>query len=443
MISSANLLRQRSVYHFTSITNLVSVLEHGLLSNSALNRLGIPVPSLGWPDLRSFRAQTAVPAGSRGTADDYIPLYFTKLPPMLLVLLYNKVVDEEDILFWEFPLAIVDNGPAVFTDAAIFPGSTPHFYDQLAELNHLDWETIDSPAWRMPSRQLSTVRGAELLIHRRIPAQAARRLIAWDEQVAARVTSIASQRHLTLPPVALDPGCYFFDPESLAPAPVMIGPHRMAQDTTRTVDEIKNAPPPGPGNARFANLEALRLALWNDLGCLPETGELIGLETDNRAHKEDVGAHTRRVVLEVTHTTEYQGLDEHARGVLEVAAFLHDIGKGPKSRWAANGGRQQIDFNHPIKALPMVKRILTQEVSKVDPEDARLICMLVAYHDIIGGVLFSGRKREELLNVIHSIQELDMLSGLSKADALAINPAWGEASPRDRLREEINKIIIA
>ncbi len=441
MISFANPLRQRCVYHFTPITHLPSILEHGLLANTELKRLGLAVPSLGWDELQKYRSQAAIPVGPRGSPDDYLPLYFTKLSPMLLILLHNKVVDEPDILFWEFPLTILDRYPAVFTDSAIFPGSAPRFFDRPADLQGLDWETIDSTTWRMPTRQITTARGAELLVHRRLPTEAAQRLIVWDEQAARRVESIAREHPHSFSQVALDPGCYFFDPDAPTATPVMIGPLQMYLDYTRTVEEIRNSPPPVPGNARFSDLEDLRQALWNDLACLPETAELVGLETDNRAHKEDVGAHTRRVVQEVTLTSEYQGLDVHDRKVLEVAAFLHDTGKGPKSRWFASGGRQQIDFNHPVKALPMVKRILTQEVVKVDPEDARLICMLVAYHDIIGGILFSGRRLEELLNVIHSSQELDMLSGLSKADALAINPAWGESAPRDQLREKIKVLI--
>ena len=140
---------------------------------------------------------------------------------------------------------------------------------------------------------------------------------------------------------------------------------------------------------------------------------------------------------ELLKTPEYQKLTPWNQVLLEIAGYLHDIGKGPKSRWAASGGRQQIDHNHPIKALPMLRRIFSEELARADVADLDLICRLVAYHDIIGGIVYAGRRIEELLSIITNETELDMLVGLSKADATAINPAWGEPALRDALRQTV------
>jgi HD superfamily phosphodiesterase len=429
----------RCVYHFTTIDHLRSILEHGLLSRTQLHARAIPVTSLGWQTSQNHRSNTVILAEPGKTPDDYVPLYFSKLSPMLLTILNNKTVDEQDMIHFEFPIQVMEKYPSVFTSAAILPDASPDFYTRADELDWLHWDLIDSLAWRLPDHKLRLVRMAELLILYELPVASARSIIVWNEAVAQRVNQVIHQEYHLQIPVRMDAECYFIDPDEPLQTPAVMGPRLIFEIYQSTLTRIGEKVNRVKSSYRFTSLDDLKDKLRQDLAALPETEELIGLETDNRAHVEDVGAHTRRVVTEVFKTPEYQQLDAHLQTVLEVAAYLHDIGKGPRSRWIKHGGRQQIDFNHPVKALPLVERILTEEVARVASADARLICMLVAYHDIIGGVLFSGRRKEELLNIINNLQEYDLLSSLSKADAIAINPAWGEPAHRIRLREEIIK----
>lgn len=435
----------RSVYHFTPIDNLRAILEHGLLAIREQKRLGLPQHSIvedsehpkgWWEGIQTHRTSLAVPAGPGGYAHDYVPLYFCKLSPMLLSVISNKVVDEETIIHFEFPIHILTQYPSVFSDAAVIPGSEPHFYNRVEDLDHLNWDAIDSPAWRMPNLALRYARLAELLIFRQLPVSAAVRLIVWDNEAARRVAEVYAALQLNAPHIETDPSCYFIDPNARELTPAVRGPKGIYQVYQKTVAELSKES--GMANApRFANLEALLHALRQDMHCLPETAELAGLESDNRAHFEDVGAHTRRVVAELLKTPEYQSLPPSDQLLVEVAAFLHDIGKGPKQRWAQMGGKQQIDFDHPVKGLPMVARILTQEVARVSLPEADLLCKLVAYHDIIGGVLTSGRRLEELQSIISSERDLDMLLALSRADASAINPDWIVSQQRAVLRQAV------
>jgi hypothetical protein len=426
--------QRRSVYHFTPIANLSTILAHGLLSIAEQKRLGLPLRTIVWKAIQTYRTGLAVPVGPGGFAHEYVPFYFCKLSPMLLSVISNKVVDEETIIHFEFPIDILEQYPAVFTDAAVIPGSEAHFYSRSADLDHLNWDAIDSPAWRMPNLALRHARLAELLIHRQMPISAATRIIVWDNDAVRQVAEMYAALQQEPPCIETDPGCYFIDPAAPHPTPVVRGPKSIYQVFRETVERLR----PALGHAvapRFSDLEALRLALQRDFGCLPETDDLVGLETDNRAHFEDVGAHTRRVVAELLKTPEYRGLPAPDQALVEVAAFLHDIGKGPKQRWANSGGKQQIDFDHPVKALPMLERILTEEVAQVSLEEADLLCKLVAYHDIIGGVLSSGRRLEELQAITNGECELDMFLALSRADASAINPAWIDPAQRAALRQ--------
>lgn len=137
----------RSVYHFTPIDNLRAILEHGLLAIREQKRLGLPLRSIvevsehpkgWWEGIQTHHTSLAVPAGPGGYAHDYVPLYFCKLSPMLLSVISNKVVDEETIIHFEFPIHILTQYPSVFSDAAVIPGSEPHFYNRVEDLDHLN-----------------------------------------------------------------------------------------------------------------------------------------------------------------------------------------------------------------------------------------------------------------------------------------------------------------
>ena len=431
---------QHSVYHFTPLANLPTILQHGLLSINEQQRLGLPIRPLAGQPVMEHRSQLRVPAGPGGVVLNYVPFYFSHLTHMLLLIISNKVVDEQRILHIEMPLTLIGRYPTVFTDAPTFPGSNPNFYTDPADLQNLDWATIDAPAWQLEKINLRTPRLSELLVHRQVPMREATRIIVWDNDVAEAVRQVYTDFNLTPPRIETDPAFYFFDPQSDGRLPAIVGPGQIREETKRTVDQILRARRQSL-RRRFPGLLELRNALRHDLRALPETAELAGLETDNKVHFEDVGAHTLRVVNVVRSSPEFAALDPADQVLLEVATYLHDIGKGPKSRWQATGGKQQIDMNHPVKALPMLARILTEEVTCIDGEQIDLLTRLVVYHDLIGGILVSGRRIEELLAAFHSEREVDMLFILARADSVAINPDWEHPEVRERLKRETLQAI--
>lgn len=425
--------RGRKVYHFTPVSNLPMILAYGLLAPNEQRRTGLPQRSSMWEAVQRHRAAVPIPITPGGTAEDYISFYFCKLSPMLLSIMSSKAVDEDTVIHFEFPIELLLSHPSVFTDSAILPNSYPRFYCDPADLARLDWPSIDSPSWRMPSESLRHARLSELLIHRRAPVDSAVRILVWDSQIAHQVRQ--NYLHAGKPPpvIETDPSFYFLSPENPR-QPAISGPAAIYQAYERTIQQLATELNQS-AHAHFSDLTALCQALREDFACLPETAELEGLKTDNRAHFEDVGAHTRRVVAETRNAREFALLTPHDQRLVEIAAFLHDIGKGPKSRWAAFGGKQQLDPDHPIKALPMLRRILTDEVGQIAYEDAVVICKLVVYHDIIGGILFSGRRLEELLGIFESRREFEMVMALGRADSVAINPSWNHSHEREALRQ--------
>ena len=111
------------MYHFTPVTNLPMILVHGLLSTTERQRRDLPLNSIIWDAVLHHRAGVPIPVGPGGTPGDYISFYFCKLSPMLLAIMGSKVIDEETIIHFEFPMEILETYPSVFTDAAIIPNT--------------------------------------------------------------------------------------------------------------------------------------------------------------------------------------------------------------------------------------------------------------------------------------------------------------------------------
>lgn len=141
-------------------------------------------------------------------------------------------------------------------------------------------------------------------------------------------------------------------------------------------------------------------------------------------HNDTVGEHTQKVVAEIRKCNYYKNASSQVQNVLLLGAYLHDMGKGPASKWK-NGQMKSVYLDHPADAIPMFRRILTEEIETVSDDEIRRLCMLVVYHDIIGDCLFKEREKQQIADLIESEDDYDMLSAISIADTTSTNVFWG------------------
>lgn len=424
----------RSIYHFTHLFNLENILKHGLLSKNIKEKLKLEHKDIAYDGIQQRRADMDVPCGPKGVVHDYVPFYFCKRSSMLLAIINNKIADEQFIMYFQAPITIMDEYACVFSDAAANTAMPPNFFANPKELNRLNWKAIDSLKWSMPTDALKQARMAELLIYKQVNMSDVSGIIVWNDWIKEEVQKIFKAAGLTPPPIKLDYRHYFDDFYNKGELPPVTGPFFIR----KKYDEITSAilkDPGGAPSAQFESLGDLRDALKADFGCLEETAELAGLESDNPLHREDVATHTLKVVEKLNGLPEYEDMKGSDKRLAEVAAYLHDIGKGPKSRWP--DGRQKVDPDHPIKALPMLKRILTKEIKNVSASSVGLLCKLVCYHDLVGDIVGKGRRVEELEEIVEDERELSMLIALGKADMLALNPIWLDEHKVEDMRRRV------
>ena len=171
---------------------------------------------------------------------------------------------------------------------------------------------------------------------------------------------------------------------------------------------------------------------------VPELNGIYGLETDNKVHKETVSEHTLNVVSNVKKTRFYNRLSEKWQNVVLLAAYLHDIGKGPKEKWG--NGIQRAYPDHPADAIDMLNRILTEDIEDISDKEVKRVCLLVVYHDLLGDVIGRGRDKNEIYGLKLSQTELIMLAALAEADIRAIGGFW-EYKIDEKLVDLIEEIM--
>lgn len=415
----------RHIYHFTHIDNLPDILQHGLLSYNEKKRRGIQHVSIAANSIQQRRAAMRVTVPPGGVVHDYVPFYFGSLSPMLLAVINKKNVDQYNIIFIGVSIDILGYEGTVFTNAAANANTPPTFYIDLDDLDNLDWDNINSRSWGNPSEEAKRARMAEALIQTRVNVSDFDHIIVWNQPLREKVEEIYADADIPPPSIHYAPyrsrSFYYTNFYENGPDySIITGPENLLNAfRSAVVGVIDKRKEDSPSTPAFDNVEDAVEKVNDDFCVLPELEAINNLETANPEHREGVGAHIRTVVAKLINSDYCSNLSAHKRALLLFAAYLHDIGKGQSPR---DNGRQRTDNDHPARAIPLVQRILTQEFNEITEEEIRQILLLVAYHDLVGDIIGKDRDRNQLLDVVESAEDFDMLAALTCADVESLIP---------------------
>lgn len=438
--------RGRYFYHFTHIDNIKSIVEcGGLLSTNLKNRYNIGHHNIANVNIQNRRSEMRVTVGPRGVVHDYVPFYFATINPMLLGLLNRKVVDQPYICFIAISIEKILEEGVVFTNASANTNDPPEFYDSPDMLNQLEWPLIDSMRWGERSEEERHHRMAEVLVYEKVPLEWFDSFIVFNPLCRKEIIECYRQLGVDCPNISYEPfhnrhfffTKFFFSERKNET--LVTGPVQLKKKYLRAIDYIVDNRENGSCvNARFDNIDHALIEIERNFCVIPELEGIYELQTDNQIHCESVSRHTINVVDKVKETIFYDRIGEHCKSVVLFSAYLHDIGKGPREKW--DDGIQRAYTDHPADAIPMVARILSEDIKDLSWQEVRRICLLVAYHDLLGDILGKGRDINELYDLDLSIRDLDMLAALTEADIRAIGAGW-EWNITRRLEELIEEVL--
>ena len=142
------------IYHITHIDNLASIVRSGgLRSHNKMLADGSPHQSIAHQDIQDYRSHKTVPCGSGGLLHDYVPFSFAPRSPMLCSLSHDRV---EGYTGGQTPIIhFVTNAQRINQAGLAFVFTDGHgrmeiseFYNDLDNLDQVDWEIMKERYWR-------------------------------------------------------------------------------------------------------------------------------------------------------------------------------------------------------------------------------------------------------------------------------------------------------
>jgi len=416
-------LKGRYAYHFTCLDNLESIIENGLLCTNLKNGQNITHHNVAEHGIQGRRSTMQVPCSNGNFVHDYVPFYFSKRNSMQLAVINKKNVDQAFLIYLAIPIEIIDgNVGVVFSDASANTDVPPKFYNSqsINMLNSLNWDAIDSKKWSCPSESYRHQKMAELLVPGSINISELDHIIVWNKWIKDKVVDVFRKKGIKPPKINYDEDHYYINFYDGNRKSIVTGPYFLKEDMNKTIEKIHTC---DNKKNKYKSLRDALDAIENNFSSIEELDDIDGLKASYWPHTDDVGTHSRKVAGALEQFNEYNGLSDADKEIVLISAYLHDIGKGPKSRWGRDG-MTKADNDHAAKSLPMLKRILTEDIGGLSEESVRKIVTLVTYDDLIGDIVAKDRDEKQLIDIIKNENDLKMLIALSKADINAINPEW-------------------
>lgn len=201
------------IYHITHLDNLSSILQAKGLQ--AKKQIGVNHINIAHSNLQERRATTRVPCGLDGSIHDYVPFYFAPRSPMLYSIHRGNVEGyaqgQEPVVYLVSTIQEVAATQQyfAFTDGhpVVFPSC---FYENLAELNKIDWIIMKARYWAdVPEDQdRKRRRQAEFLVHSFFSWQWIKEIGVINQTMEKQVQEVL-QKHSINTTLSIHPEWYY------------------------------------------------------------------------------------------------------------------------------------------------------------------------------------------------------------------------------------------
>ncbi|GIK09061.1 MAG TPA: DUF4433 domain-containing protein [Anaerolineales bacterium] len=204
------------IFHITHIRNLQNIInDGGLWCDRVVSQRNLAHVSIAHQHIKDRRAQKNVPIPPHGVVADYVPFYFAPRSPMLYSISRGNVEgyqggQSEVLHLVSSAEAVLQSGlPFVFTDGHA-EMSISHFYQDLQDLDKVDWNIMRATIWRDTNEDgdRKRRRQAEFLVHEFFPFSLFER-IGVATQTMAKKTAVLLAELEEKPLIEVQPTWYY------------------------------------------------------------------------------------------------------------------------------------------------------------------------------------------------------------------------------------------
>jgi len=206
------------IFRLIHIENLQICLRRGALhAPNCMPQNGFVIRTIHNVEIQQVRRDTTIPCGPGGVIHDYVSFYLRPRSPMLFRLHtgWNTEYDEgqEPLIYLVSTAQLIkESGSAfVFSDGHGIALYT-NWYDNLNELDKLDWETIYASTWKDTVNDMDRQRRkqAEFLVHHSCDWELIKKIAVINSKMRARVSEIIANFPTAMRPlVVIKPEWYY------------------------------------------------------------------------------------------------------------------------------------------------------------------------------------------------------------------------------------------
>lgn len=206
------------IFRFIHIDNLQICLRRGALhAPNHVPQNGLIYRTIHNIEIQQVRRATTIPCGEGGVIHDYVSFYFGPRSPMLFQLHTGRIADYEEsqerLIYLVSAAQIIQQSGSgfVFSDGHGIASYT-NWFDDLSDLNELDWDTIYATIWNDTVDDMDRQRRkqAEFLVHRRCDWRLIEKIAVIDTRMKSWVERIMRNFHISLRPmVIIKPEWYY------------------------------------------------------------------------------------------------------------------------------------------------------------------------------------------------------------------------------------------
>jgi ssDNA thymidine ADP-ribosyltransferase, DarT len=201
------------VLHFTHVSHLATIVQHGLLSDTQARARGVLAVEIGNASIKKDRRGRSVPVGPGGCVADYVPFYFAPRSPMMYAIEKGKVptydggCDDLVYLMSDVQRLRAEGLLVLATDRNAVLGHAEFTEDDARLTDIVDWDLMQAAFWATTPDGRER-RMAECLVHEAVPRAAFTEVACKNDACAARARSaLATVGSRTT--VAVRPDWYF------------------------------------------------------------------------------------------------------------------------------------------------------------------------------------------------------------------------------------------
>lgn len=204
------------IYHITHIQNLQGIISAGgIHCDRVSSEQGLCVTNIAYQHIKERRAKRQIQVSKGGTLWDYVPFYFCPRSPMLYANHKGIVPDYHDgqipiIHLVSIAEEIRDHTlPFFFTDGHAEIAYSIQ-YDDLNQLNKLDWAVINATYWADTPDDYDRVRRkqSEFLVYQFLPWNLIKEIGVINQDICAQVLGLTKECQFQ-PVVSIQPKWYY------------------------------------------------------------------------------------------------------------------------------------------------------------------------------------------------------------------------------------------